>query len=176
MPSAQWVGGFFVFGRCDGLHRICTSRTQGRVGRQPTVNLSSFTCCYISKREGYTIVPKTMPQTPAQHVSQRSEWPAMLERAAGLAAQGASRTTAGNIIQSEFSISETAFASACLRGEVPHYPSTDKAREAAWATGRTRYVRHKPCRACGGNEFLTSDGRCTACEDGWKRDYYTDAP
>lgn len=110
-----------------------------------------------------------MRRSPQRPITERDEWPKILERLAEYAAQELAPSRASEKIASEFGCGDRTVYTAIQRGDVPHYRSTDRARAVAWREGRTRYLRATECIKCGNRVFLTSDGRCLACEKNWAK-------
>lgn len=107
-------------------------------------------------------------------ITERDYWPTILERLSNYALQGMAPTTAAGEIAKEFGCEMVTIYHTMQRGDVPSYPSTDRARAEAWAEGRTRYIRGLHCQKCGERVFVASDGRCVNCDKAWVRKHRED--
>ena len=102
-------------------------------------------------------------------ITDRDYWPAILERLTSYAAQNIAPTTAARMIGKEFGCETVTIYHTMQRGDVPSYPSTDRARAEAWQEGRVRYIRGLHCQKCEERVFSAGDGRCVNCDNAWVR-------
>lgn len=110
-----------------------------------------------------------MPKHRPQPINQREYWPKILERFENLAKLGVAPTRAAKDIAKEFQCGSATLYHSMQRGDIPSYPSKDRARVKAWKDGLGRYIRRRHCPKCKQRVFYTSDSRCATCCLDWER-------